>query len=75
MTAGDLLAGRYRIERELGRGGAGITFLVTDLQGGPPAVAKLLHLDLLQDWKAVELFEREAAVLKALHHDLSLIHI
>jgi Protein kinase domain len=69
MTTGDLLADRYRIERELGRGGAGITFLVSDVQGGPPAVAKLLHLDLLQDWKAVELFEREAAVLKALHHD------
>ena len=68
MTVGDLLADRYRIERELGRGGAGITFLVSDSQGGPPAVAKLLHLDLLQDWKAVELFEREAAVLKALHH-------
>ncbi len=32
-------------------------------------MAKLLHLDLLSDWKAVELFEREAAVLKALHHE------
>jgi serine/threonine protein kinase len=69
MTTGDLLADRYRIEQQLGRGGAGITFLVSDLQGGSPAVAKLLHLDLLQDWKAVELFEREAAVLKALHHE------
>jgi serine/threonine protein kinase len=31
-------------------------------------VAKLLHLGLVSDWKSVELFEREAAVLKSLHH-------
>ena len=69
MTSGELLGDRYRIERELGRGGAGITFLVLDTRNGDRAVAKLLHLDLLQDWKAVELLEREAAVLKALHHE------
>ena len=69
MTNGDLLGDRYRIERELGRGGAGITFLVRDTRDDSSAVAKLLHLDLLRDWKAVELFEREAAVLKGLHHD------
>jgi serine/threonine protein kinase len=69
MTGGDLLGDRYRIERELGRGGAGVTFLVRDTRNGEPAVAKLLHFDLLQDWKAVELFEREAAILKALHHE------
>jgi eukaryotic-like serine/threonine-protein kinase len=68
MTVGDLLADRYRIECELGRGGAGITYLVNDMKDRSKAVAKLLHLDLLSDWKAVELFEREAAVLKALHH-------
>jgi len=69
MTIGDLLAERYRIERELGSGGAGTTYLVSDMQGGSPAVAKLLRLDLLSDWKAVELFEREADVLKGLHHE------
>jgi hypothetical protein len=69
MTVGDLLADRYRIERELGRGGAGITYLVNDMKDGSTAVAKLLHFDLLSDWKAVELFEREATVLKALHHE------
>ncbi len=68
MTPGDLLADRYRIERELGRGGAGTTYLVRDTRDDGVAVAKMLHLDLLQNWKAVELFEREAAVLKALHH-------
>ncbi|HVP18885.1 MAG TPA: serine/threonine-protein kinase [Spirochaetia bacterium] len=69
MSVGNLLGDKYRIERELGKGGAGITFLVRDAQSGELAVAKLLHLDLLQDWKAVELFEREAAILKALHHE------
>ncbi len=69
MVRGDLLSDRYRIDRQLGRGGAGITFLVHDTRDDSPAVAKLLHLDLVSDWKAVELFEREAAVLKALHNE------
>ena len=32
-------------------------------------VVKLLHLGLLADWKSVELLQREASVLKGLHHD------
>ena len=69
MKPGDLVGGRYEIARELGRGGAGATYLARDAQTGADAVVKILHLDLLHDWKAVELFEREASVLKALHHE------
>jgi len=60
---------RYEIIRELGRGGAGITYLARDCLLGREVVVKLLHFGLLGDWKAVELFEREAAVLKGLHHE------
>jgi serine/threonine protein kinase len=68
MNPGDLLADRYQIVRELGRSGLGATYLATDTPTGRAVVVKLLHLGLVTDWKYVELFEREAAVLKTLHH-------
>ncbi len=69
VTPGENLPERYEIIRELGRGGAGVTYLAQDTLLGREVVVKLLHFGLLGDWKAVELFEREAAVLKGLHHE------
>ena len=82
MTAGDRVRDRYEIERELGRGGTGVSYLARDLASTPEGasaagtspgpirvVIKVLHVGLLESWKTLELFEREAAVLKALHHD------
>jgi eukaryotic-like serine/threonine-protein kinase len=69
VNPGDKLTDRYEIVRELGRGGAGVTYLAKDALTGRDVVAKLLHLGLLGDWKAVELFEREAAILRDLHHE------
>ncbi len=69
MNPGELLFNRYEILRELGRGGAGVTWLARDTATGRDVVAKILHLGLLGDWKAVELFQREASVLKELHHE------
>jgi eukaryotic-like serine/threonine-protein kinase len=69
MNPGEILFSRYEIRRELGRGGAGVTWLARDTVTGRDVVAKILHLGLLGDWKAVELFEREASVLKELHHE------
>jgi hypothetical protein len=68
VRPGERLSDRYEIIRELGRGGAGITYLARDAAEDRTVVAKLLHVGLLEDWKAVELFEREASVLKQLHH-------
>lgn len=69
VNPGENLPDRYEIIRELGRGGAGITYLARDSHLGREVVVKLLHFGLLGDWKAVLLFEREAAVLKGLHHE------
>ncbi len=69
MNPGEKLPDRYEILRELGRGGAGVTYLARDTLRGQEVVVKLLHFGLLGDWKAVELFEREASVLKGLHHE------
>jgi serine/threonine protein kinase len=61
------LAGRWHIEAALGSGGFGTTFLARDDSGGR-VVLKQLRIDRMDDWKSLELFEREARVLAALAH-------
>jgi serine/threonine protein kinase len=68
MSPGELLADRYEIVRELGKSLAGATYLAQDRHTGQPVAARLLYVGLATDWKTIELFEREAAVLKSLHH-------
>ena len=62
------LAGRYQLQRELGRGAAGATWLARDTRTDADVIVKLLSLALVRDWKSLELFQREADVLKGLHH-------
>ena len=64
----EILQGRYQLEDTLGQGGMGITYKATDLQTLQTVAVKQLHLSRLKDWKALELFEREAAILQQLHH-------
>lgn len=70
---GDMLGGRYRVIEVLGRGSSGVTYkaqpLDADGSGGGPVAVKALSLRGLKgDWKALELFQREAKVLEALQH-------
>ncbi len=65
---GELLAHRYELRDVLGRGGQAITFRAWDRKGGAWVAVKRLDLDRVDDWKAVELFEREAEVLGDLEH-------
>ncbi|MFO5526504.1 MAG: protein kinase domain-containing protein [Cuspidothrix sp.] len=58
-----LLEGRYRVIRQLGEGGFGKTFEVS--QNNTLKVLKVLTLD---DPKAVSLFQQEARVLSQLNH-------
>ncbi len=59
--------GEVVVRAALGQGGSGTTWLVQDAEGCE-RVLKLLHLAQAQDWKAVELFERETGVLSELKH-------
>jgi eukaryotic-like serine/threonine-protein kinase len=65
---GTILVDRYQIQNLLGAGGSGQTFEGLDLQNQQPVAIKILSLRRATDWKAIELFEREAKTLAQLDH-------
>ncbi|PCC68584.1 Serine/threonine protein kinase [Nannocystis exedens] len=69
LSPGDVVAERYRVVRALGRGSFGHTYLAVDTTAGDREVAlKQMRVEGEHGWKAFELFEREAAVLRSLRH-------
>ncbi len=65
---GEIIQSRYRIANVLGQGGIGITYMALDSQTGDRVALKALSLRRMNDWKILELFEREAKVLSQLDH-------
>lgn len=63
-----LIRGRYEVVRVLGAGSSGRTLLCVDRQDGREVAVKELHVRHADDWKRVELFEREAQMLARLDH-------
>ena len=59
---------RYAITQALGEGGFGLTSLGYRVSDQMPVVIKRLRMERVSQWKAVELFEREAKVLAELDH-------
>jgi serine/threonine protein kinase/tetratricopeptide (TPR) repeat protein len=68
LKAGTVLAGRYRIERPLSRGGMGAVFEATQLGLDRPVAIKVLLPALSRDAKMQERFRREARSAAALRH-------
>ncbi len=64
----ELLGARYTIGAELGRGAFGVTYAGTRRTDGMAVAIKSMDVSTVSDWKTVELFEREAKVLRALNH-------
>ena len=62
------VAGRYSIDRELGRGGMGIVYLARDVQLDRPVAIKLLPPDRALDDQLRERFVREARMAAKLSH-------
>lgn len=65
---GEIVQGRYRIDHILGQGGIGITYAAEDLQTGDRVAIKALSFRRMNEWKVLELFDREAKVLAQLAH-------
>ena len=65
---GDVIAGNYRVERELGRGGMGLVFEATDLSLRRKVAVKRLREELKQSPRDLEAFLAEARVVAALRH-------
>ena len=65
---GDTIKDRYKIVGVLGQGGTAITYEAEDTKHDRSVAIKVLSLYQSQEWKAIELFEREAKVLASLSH-------
>ena len=67
---GPLLAGRYRLGPQLGKGSQGEIFLARDdkAKGADDREVIVKRLTPRGTWKSFELFEREAKVLTQLRH-------
>jgi eukaryotic-like serine/threonine-protein kinase len=64
----EIVAGRYSIERELGRGGMGIVFLARDAALERPVAIKLLPPQLAGSDAMRQRFVREARTAARLSH-------
>ncbi|HEX7665686.1 MAG TPA: serine/threonine-protein kinase [Polyangiaceae bacterium] len=60
LKPGTIVAGRYRVEQQIGEGGMGAVYLVRHVRTDEMLALKLLHADVLKDATAVERFRREA---------------
>lgn len=63
-----LLNQRYEIKEILGHGGFTTTYRAFDRESQRECAIKCLSFRKIEDWKTLELFEREAKVLKNLDH-------
>lgn len=68
LAAGQVLANRYRIDSQLGKGGMGAVYQAYDLTLGRTVAIKLLAPQLAWETEFVERFQREAHSTASLHH-------
>lgn len=67
-AAGDLIGGRYRLERPIGSGGMATVWRATDEETGHAVAVKLMHPRVQDDPDLLVRFRREADVVSRLDH-------
>ncbi len=65
---GDDLGGRYRLEAQIGGGGAASVWRAMDVRLGRHVAVKLLHRNAIPDGRAEERFAREAEIVARFDH-------
>ncbi|MEO6209099.1 MAG: serine/threonine-protein kinase [Gemmatimonadaceae bacterium] len=65
--SGAVIAGRYQMEREIGRGGMATVYLAHDIRHDRLVALKFIHAEVA-DAQATERFRREIALLARLQH-------
>ncbi len=68
LKTGDIVENRYTIISLIGQGGFGKTYLAEDKTTGSHVALKVLYFSEIENWKKLELFEREISVLQNLDH-------
>jgi eukaryotic-like serine/threonine-protein kinase len=68
ISISEILINKYKIIDILGQGGVGITYRARDIETDRIVAIKALSLKRAKDWKAIELFDREAKILSQLNH-------
>src|SRR5215210_813773 len=68
LQPGDLLAGRYRLGEEVGRGGMGVVYRAQDEQLGICVALKILRPELAGDPQLAERFRRELVAARQVSH-------
>ena len=68
MQSGEVLAGKYRLDRVLGEGATGQVWRASQLELARPVALKLMHRSLAGRDDAQLRFLREARVAASLHH-------
>ena len=66
--ATNVWGGRFAVDGVLGEGAQGTTFQGTDLKTGARVAIKVFDVGRAKDWKALQLFDREADTLKTVEH-------
>ena len=68
MDVPQLIAGRFRIEREIGTGGMGAVYLATHLDLERPVAVKIIRPEFAADADVSDRFLREARTMAKLRH-------
>ena len=69
LPRGTRLNDLYEIEEKIAEGGIGIVYRARDVESGDPVAIKVLHSNFACDPVILDLFKREAKILRKLKHE------